>query len=60
MAQMGIGELGRPNVIIKRKFRFTVEFDTPAGFVERHFVKLASRPHLEIDETEINLRKEEK
>ncbi len=51
---MGIGVLGAPNIIIKRKFRWTLEIATPCGFIPKHFVKLAARPQLEIDETEIN------
>lgn len=51
---MGIGRLGAPNIIIKRKFRWTLEISTPCGFIPRHFVKLAARPHLEIDEHEIS------
>lgn len=54
MAAMGIGELGQPGTIIKRKFRYTVEWNTPAGLVPRHFVKLAGRPQLDLDETEIH------
>lgn len=52
--QMGIGQLGAPNIIIKRKFRWTFEVTTPCGNIPRHFVKVASRPQLEIDETELN------
>ena len=53
MAEMGIGQLGQPNTIIKRKFRYTVEFTTPVGPIPKHFVKLANRPQLELDELEI-------
>jgi hypothetical protein len=52
--RMGIGELGDPKIIIKRKFRWTLEIETPVGQIPRHYVKVASRPNLEIDETEIN------
>lgn len=51
---MGIGQLGAPNIIIKRKFRWTLEINTPCGFIPKHYVKVAARPQLEIDETEIN------
>lgn len=54
MVAMGIGELGAPNIIIKRKFRFTIEFTTPCGFIPQHYVKSASRPQLDIEETELN------
>lgn len=54
MVAMGIGALGAPNIILKRKFRFTLEISTPCGYVPRHYVKVASRPSLDIEETEIN------
>jgi hypothetical protein len=57
MAAMGIGLLGAPNIIIKRQFRFTVEIQTArSGLIPIWFVKLANRPQLEIDATEINFR----
>lgn len=56
MAQnMGIGMVGSPKVILKRKFRYTVEWTPPSGSaVEKQLVKVASRPQLDIDETEIH------
>lgn len=53
---MGIGQLGFKNLIFKRKFRFTWElFDICGGqSVPKHFVKVASRPSLGIEEQEIN------
>jgi hypothetical protein len=53
---MGIGVLGDANLIIKRKFRWTfrVENLCNGGQIEEHFVKLASRPNLTIEETELN------
>lgn len=55
---MGIGVVGKPDTTFKRKFRFTFEI---SGFcnneknrVPEHFVKVASRPNLEVEETEIN------
>lgn len=64
MVNMGIGELGQPNIILKRKFRFLATFTPPsaaglggaAGPTESfsNFVKVASRPQLDIDETEIH------
>jgi len=55
MANMGIGELGQPNIILKRKFRYLMEWITPNGqSVEKQFVKVASRPQLDIDETELH------
>lgn len=54
MGAMGIGLLGQPNIIIKRKFRYTLEISTPCGFIPQHFVKVAARPSLEIEEQELN------
>jgi len=56
MAQMGIGALGGSRLIFKRKFRWTFRVDEICGTksVEEHFVKLAARPNLSIEETEIN------
>lgn len=51
---MGIGNVGRPGVIFKRKFRWTLEIQTPCGFIPRHYVKVAARPKLQLDTTEIN------
>jgi hypothetical protein len=53
---MGIGHLGFKNLIFKRKFRFTFELQDICGnqFVPKHYVKVASRPNLSIEETEIN------
>lgn len=51
---MGIGRLGAPNIIIKRKFRWTLQLQTPLGPVPASYVKVAARPQLDIDETEIN------
>lgn len=52
--QMGIGKLGRPDIIIKRKFRWAIRFVTPLGEIPYHYVKLSARPQLDIEETEIN------
>jgi hypothetical protein len=51
---MGIGVVGAPDVIIKRKFRYTLKIDTPCGEVPEHFIKSAARPKLQIEPTEIN------
>jgi len=50
---MGIGNVGQPGKIIKRKFRYTIQFSGPWGKVPEHYVKVAARPQLEIDELEI-------
>lgn len=53
---MGIGNLGFQNLIFKRKFRYTFELSNICGSatVPEHYVKMASRPSLAIEETEIN------
>lgn len=51
---MGIGALGAPNIIIKRKFRWTLAIATPCGNVPASFCKVAARPNLDIEETELN------
>lgn len=55
---MGIGELGFSNIVFKRKFRYLFKLsgwcDNAQNYVPWHFVKLAARPNLSIEETEIN------
>ncbi len=53
---MGIGQLGFKNLVFKRKFRFTFELFDICGSksVPKHFIKLAARPNLAIEETEVN------
>lgn len=55
---MGIGIIGRPDITFKRNFRFTFEIqgfcNNARNTVPEHFVKLASRPSIDIEETEIN------
>lgn len=53
---MGIGQLGFSNLIFKRKFRFTFVLEEICGGkrIPEHFVKVASRPQLAIEETELN------
>ena len=53
---MGMGDLALPQTIFKRKFRWTFEVSGFCGGqnVPQSFVKLASRPNLSIEETEIN------
>jgi len=54
--KMGIGELGSSSMVFKRKFRWLFELSDICGYdqVPSSFVKLASRPNLTIEETEIN------
>lgn len=57
MAQkpMGIGALGNANLILKRKFRWTFGVERLGKkSISPSFVKIASRPNLSIEETEIN------
>jgi len=53
---MGIGNLGFSNFVFKRKFRYTFELFDICGTdtVPAHYVKLAARPSLSIEETEVN------
>jgi hypothetical protein len=53
---MGMGVLGYKNTIFKRKFRWAFEVTDicNGGNIPAYFVKSASRPNLDIDETEIN------
>jgi hypothetical protein len=53
---MGIGLLGDPNLIIKRKFRWTLQFriNKTGKIVGESFVKVAARPNLTIESTELN------
>ncbi len=53
--QMGLGKLGLPNLVFKRKYRWTFEIQNlPVGNIPKHYVKLGARPNLSIEETEIN------
>lgn len=54
MADMGIGRLGNQEVVFKRKFRWTMEILWGGSKIDEYFVKVASRPNLSIEETEIN------
>jgi hypothetical protein len=53
---MGMGPLGGQDIVFKRKYRWTFEVTPSCGgrTIPAHFVKLASRPNLSIEETEIN------
>ena len=55
---MGLGRIGERSVIFKRKFRWTFEVYDICGLggdsVEASFVKLASRPNISFEETELN------
>ena len=55
---MGIGVVGQPDITFKRKFRYTFEIsgfcNNQQNLVPEYFVKVAGRPNLSIEETEIN------
>lgn len=52
---MGLGKLGQPNIVFKRKYRWTMEFVCPCSAeIGEHLVKISSRPNISIEETEIN------
>ena len=55
---MGIGVIGRPDITFERKFRFTFEIqgfcNNQQNRVPEYFVKVASRPNVSLEETEIN------
>lgn len=51
---MGLGQIGNANITFKRKYRWTFQIDTCAGSIPAYMVKLASRPNISIEETEIN------
>jgi len=58
MAQpMGLGDIGGPQVVFKRQFRWTFRVRNICGEgqgLTENFVKLAARPSLDIEETEID------
>ena len=56
MIQMGLGQIGNDRVLHKRKFRWTflVKNADGAPLVPEHYVKMAARPNISIEETEIN------
>lgn len=55
---MGIGRLGERDIVFKRKFRWTFEVYDICGLggdsIPANFVKLASRPNITFEETELN------
>jgi hypothetical protein len=55
---MGIGVIGRPDMVFKRKFRWTLEItgfcNNESSKIPESFVKTASRPNLSLEELEIN------
>jgi hypothetical protein len=53
---MGLGGLAGGNIIFKRKYRWTMEITPHCGLkkIPEHYVKLANRPQINIEETPIN------
>ncbi len=53
---MGIGRIGigDPNVVFKRKFRWTLEIAGNGFVIPPFFCKVAARPNISFEETEIN------
>jgi hypothetical protein len=51
--QMGIGNVGSPGVIMKRKFRWTMNVQWANGTIDWWYVKVAARPKLAVESTEI-------
>ena len=58
MANMGLGRIGERSVVFKRKFRWTFDVKNICGLggdkIGASFVKLASRPNISFEETELN------
>ena len=55
MASMNLGELAvNKNLVFKRKYRWTFDLKWGGKNLGKSYVKLASRPNLTIEETEIN------
>jgi hypothetical protein len=54
--EMGLGLLGDPSIVFKRKFRWTliICFCSGSKFVPESFVKMGARPNLDIEETQID------
>jgi hypothetical protein len=53
---MGLGQLASGNVVFKRKYRWTMSLRPHCGntSIPDYFVKVANRPQITIEETEIN------
>ena len=52
---MGLGAIGGSDVVFKRQFRWTFDISPYCGTpIPSAFVKLAARPNLEIDESQID------
>ncbi len=58
---MGIGQLLEKDVVFKRKFRWTLSLKprcSKLSEIDVWFVKVASRPNISVDETELNFLNE--
>ena len=56
LSGMGIGKvgIGDPEVVFKRKFRWTFEVEGNGFRIPPYFVKVAARPNISFEDTEIN------
>jgi hypothetical protein len=54
-SNMGLGAIGQPQVIFKRKFRWAFQVRSLGGgiILPHHWCKTANRPQLDIEETEV-------
>lgn len=54
--QMGLGLIGQPDVIFKRKFRWTLEIFVPGCgvYIPPNFCKVAARPKINLDNVEVH------
>jgi hypothetical protein len=58
---MSIGQLGNASLIVKRKFQWGISFKSTMGGcfqIPEHFVKLAARPNISFEATELNFLNE--
>lgn len=51
---MGMGAIGGPDIVFKRKYRWTFDVQWGSVNIPAAFVKVAKRPSLTVEETEIN------
>ena len=55
-ANMGMGPLADKATIFKRKFRWGMSIKSCGGLIPEYLVKVAARPNLSVEETEINMK----
>lgn len=54
ITNMGLGSIGGNSIVFKRKYRWTFAVRWNGGDIPTAFVKVANRPNLTIEQTEIN------